>query len=406
MNKQFDIAIVGAGIAGLTLAALLARGKQGERLRITVIDAAPRPVHNIDNDIDLRVSAIAAGSADLLDSVGAWDSIATTRVGPYERMRVWDEHGSPESANTLRFDAAEFGVKQLGFIVENILVRHALLEQLDATDVELCFDSPLASVERRGAKMQLQFANAQTLDADLVVGADGARSYVRESLGIETHDWPYEQTAVVTHLRPEESHRNTAWQRFLRNGPLGMLPLPDGRISVVWSTTEEMAEQAIAADDETLGQMLTEASDYSLGKLTVAGARGAFPLCARHAQRYVVQGVALIGDAAHAVHPLAGQGANLGLQDAAMLAETIAGAVASGEHPGDKPVLRRYERARKGSNATMMHLMTGLNGLFATDSALLGEFRGMGMRLFNQGGPIREHAVKVALGVGRSSVGR
>ncbi len=401
MNKQFDIAIVGAGITGLTLAILLARGKRGERLRITVIDAASRPVHDIDNDIDLRVSAIAVGSADLLGSVGAWKNIATTRIGPYDRMCVWDEHGSPESASALRFDAAEFGVQQLGFIVENILVRHALLEQLDATNVEFCFDSPLASVERHGAKMQLQFANAQTLDVDLVVGADGARSYVRESLGIETHDWPYAQTAVVTHLRPEKSHRNTAWQRFLRSGPLGMLPLPDGRISVVWSTTEEVAEQALAADDETLGQMLTEASDYSLGKLTVVGARGAFPLCARHAQQYVVQGAALIGDAAHAVHPLAGQGANLGMQDAATLAETITGALASGEHPGDKSVLRRYERARKGSNATMMHLMTGLNGLFATDSALLGELRGIGMRLFNQSGPIREHAVKVALGVGR-----
>jgi 2-octaprenylphenol hydroxylase len=406
MNKQLNIAIVGAGVTGLTLAALLAGGKHGRRLRITVIDAAPRPVHDMDSDIGLRVSAIAVGSAELLNSVAAWDYVAAARIGPYDRMRVWDEHGSPESSNTLRFDAAEFGVNELGFIVENDLLRHALLEQLDATNIELCFDSPLDTVERDGTKMRLRLASERTLDADLVVGADGARSFVRQSFAIETQDWPYGQTAVVTHLRPEKSHRNTAWQRFLRAGPLGMLPLPDGRISVVWSTTEETAEQAMAADDDVLGDMLTTASDHALGKLTVAGARGAFPLCARHAQKYVLPGVALIGDAAHAVHPLAGQGANLGLQDAATLAEIISDAVASGAYIGDRPVLRRYERARKGSNATMMHLMTGLNGLFATDSAVLGEMRAIGMRLFNHSGPIREHAVKVALGVGRTGVGR
>jgi len=401
VNKKFDIVIVGAGITGLMIAALLAQGQNRDRLRIIVVDAARRPSHNSDDDISLRVSAIAMGSAELLDLVGAWAAVAATRIGPYDHMRVWDELGSPNSATTLRFDAADFGVPQLGFIVENVLLQHALLEQLDTTNVELCFASPLRSVQKHGRRMRLELENSRVLDADLVIGADGARSFVRRSLGIETHDWPYEQTAVVTHLRPENSHRNTAWQRFLRDGPLGMLPLPDGRISVVWTTTQAKAGRAMSLDDAELGQLLTEASDHVLGKLSVAGDRGAFPLCARHAQNYVLPGVALIGDAAHAVHPLAGQGANLGLQDAATLAAVINDAVAKGEHPGDKPVLRRYERARKGVNATMLHFMTGLNGLFATDSALLGELRAVGMRLFNQSGPIREHAVKVALGVGR-----
>jgi 2-octaprenylphenol hydroxylase len=401
MNKQFEIAIVGAGITGLMIAALLARSANRDRLRITVIDAAQRPTHSASDDIALRVSAIATGSAELLDSVDAWESVAATRIGPYDRMRVWDEIGSVESATTLRFDAADFAVPQLGFIVENNLLQHALLEQLDATDTRLCFEYSLSSIERRVGGTRLEFANSKVLDADLVIGADGARSFVRENMGIETNDWPYDQTAIVTHLRPQQSHRNTAWQRFLRTGPLGMLPLPDGRISVVWTTTEALAEHAMSVDDTELGQMLTEASDHVLGKLTVEGARGAFPLCARHAQKYVVPGVALIGDAAHAVHPLAGQGANLGLQDAASLAAVINDAIAKGEHPGDQPVLRRFERSRKGANATMLHFITGLNGLFATDSALVGELRAIGMRLFNQSGPFREHAVKVALGVGR-----
>ena len=239
------------------------------------------------------------------------------------------------------------------------------------------------------------------LDADLVIGADGARSRIREAAGIETKNWPYEQTAFVTHLQPAEPHDNTALQRFLATGPLGMLPLGDGRISIVWSTTPEQAEWALAASDNELGEALSKASDFVLGDLQVAGPRGAFPLEAQHAQDYVKAGVALVGDAAHAVHPLAGQGANLGLQDAACLADVLATALQNGAYPGDRPVLRRYERARKGANAAMLHFMTGLNRLFTTDSVLLKELLTTGMRLFNHSGPIREHVVSVALGTRR-----
>jgi 2-octaprenylphenol hydroxylase len=383
MKRQFDIAIVGGGMTGLMLAALLAKGRQADALNITVIDAANRPGFSLDDEVSLRVSAIANGSADLLDSVGAWSSIREARVSPYESMCVWDENDVADSDASLRFSASEFAVGQLGFITENVLVQHALLQVLDGCDVELKFASKIESLPK----------------ADLLVGADGARSFVREQVGIKTRQWPYEQTAVVTHLVTERPHDATARQRFLREGPLGMLPLADGRISVVWSTTAEVAERAINASDEELGQMLTYASDAVLGELTVAGPRGAFPLCAQHANDYVLPGVALIGDAAHAIHPLAGQGANLGLQDAAELARVIASAVAAGLHPGDRQVLRRYERARKGANLTMLHFMTGLNRLFSNDSTVLGELRAAGIRLFKRSGPIRERAVKIALGV-------
>ena len=384
MKKRFDILIVGAGVTGLTIAALLAQSRHRDRLRLTLVDAAPRPVHSIKEDVAMRVSAISTGSAGLLDAIGAWQYVSDTRACAYDRMCVWDQGSVVESATTLRFDAAEFAVKQLGFIVENVLIQHALLRVLDKLDVMLQFDTKVES-----------------LQADLVVGADGARSFVRETMGIQTRDYPYGQSAVVTHLKPEKPHNDTAWQRFLTEGPLGMLPLSDGRISVVWSTSKEVADQAVAASDQDLGSMLSEASDFVLGELSVAGPRGAFPLCARHAEHYVLPGVALIGDAAHAIHPLAGQGANLGLQDAARLAEVVTAALENNEHPGDRPVLRRYERARKGENATMLHFMTGLNRLFTTDSALVQELRATGMRLFGGSGPIRERAVKVALGVGR-----
>jgi len=382
MNKTYDILIVGAGVTGLTVAALLAQCQHGRQLRITVVDAAPRPTHDPADDVALRVSAIATGSAQLLDSIGAWQHVVNTRASAYEAMRVWDESIEPDSHGALHFDAAEFAVPQLGFIVENVLIQHALLKVLGKLDVTLMFNTEVES-----------------LKADLVIGADGARSFVREKAGIETRDFPYDQMAFVTHLAPEIAHGRAAQQRFTQDGPLGMLPLADGRISVVWSIHDVLAERVQDASDEELGEILTEASDYVLGQLRVDGPRGAFPLCARHATQYVMPGIALIGDAAHAVHPLAGQGANLGLQDAAKLADVINLALANAEHPGDRPVLRRYERARKGENATMLHFMTGLNKLFATDSALVRELRTTGMRLFNYSGPIRDHAVKVALGI-------
>ncbi len=400
MRRAYQIVVAGGGVTGLMTAALLGRGGHNEMLEITLVDAAPRPVFSPDADISLRVSAIATGTAALFRSVGAWDRVMAARACAYDGMRVWDANDTPESSSALSFDAAEFAVPQLGFIVENVLLQHALLESLDATAVNVRFDCPIRAIRKVGRQFRVEFGDDSALDADLVVAADGARSFVRSAVGIEIGEWPYEQAAFVTHLQPEYAHRATAWQRFLPEGPLGILPLADGRVSVVWSTSPAIAERALAAGDDELGRMLTEASDHVLGALQVAGPRGAFPLCARHAKRYVLPNLALVGDAAHAIHPLAGQGANLGLQDAAELAAVLEHALDNGLHPGDQPVLRRYERARKGENATMLHFMTGLNRLFATDSRLIGEIRTAGMRAFNRSGPIRERAVKVALGVG------
>ena len=401
MNKTFDVVVVGAGITGLAVAALLAQCGARNSLRLTLLDAAPRPLQEPTDDVALRVSAIANGSVSLLERIGAWETVRQTRACPYDSMRVWDESSTVDSASTLQFDAAEFAVPHLGFIVENRLVQHALLEVLGKLEIDMRFGTVITDLRREDDCYQLRLQDDEQLRADLVIAADGARSFIRDHVGIRTEDWPYGQTAFVTHLRSEKPHRSTAWQRFLKDGPLGMLPLADGRISIVWSTAQAQADLAQSLDDDELGRLLTEVSDHVLGDLAVAGPRGAFPLCARHAGQYVMPGVALIGDAAHAVHPLAGQGANLGLQDAATLAYVLDAAIAGGEYPGDRPVLRRYERARKGDNATMLHFMTGLNRLFTTDSALVRELRKTGMRLFNNSGPVRDYMVGVALGTGR-----
>ena len=236
MNEQFHMVIVGAGIAGLTVAALLAQSRASERLKITLVDAQQRPSRPTAEDIALRVSAIATGSSHLLDKIGAWSCLDAGRIAPYDGMRVWDESSTAASGDALFFEAAEFAVPQLGFIVENVHLQAALLDVLQRESVELLFASPIATLQPQQPGVLVRLEDGRTLHADLVIGADGARSKVRESAEIESEEWVYGQSAFVTHLRPEKAHCNTAWQRFLSKGPLGMLPLYDGRISVVWST--------------------------------------------------------------------------------------------------------------------------------------------------------------------------
>lgn len=399
MKEDFDIVIAGAGMIGLTAAALFASVHNRERFKLRVVDAGSEPRFDPDADIGLRVSAVSSGSAARFAEIGIWDRLLGTRACPYHAMRVWDAAGSVEGPETLRFDAAEFAVPELGYIVENGLIQDLLLRRLRELGCDVLFDSQIEALQLDGQGYAIEFADGNTLRADLLIGADGARSSVRQFAGIDLRSWSYEQAALVTHLRPQHDHRNTAWQRFLRTGPLALLPLGDGRVSVVWSTTPQQAAEALEAGDEELGRLISDASDRVLGELSVSGPRGTFPLRAQHALSYVRKGLALIGDAAHSVHPLAGQGANLGIADAVVLADVVSTSLDDGEYPGDLPVLRRYERSRKGANQTMLHFVDLLNRLFASEQTAVSRLRGAGMRLFNASGPIRQRAVQVALGL-------
>ncbi|MEO1202321.1 MAG: UbiH/UbiF/VisC/COQ6 family ubiquinone biosynthesis hydroxylase [Pseudomonadota bacterium] len=401
MTARLKIVIAGGGMAGLAVAALLNRARHAEALDVTLIDAGPRPVFLPDDDVGLRVSAISPGSEALLEQAGAWTHVTAARHSSYEHMRVWDADQPADGSSTLRFDADEFAKPRLGTIVENSLVQHALLETLPDSRFELRFATRMESVEVADGGHRLALDTGEEIAADLLIAADGGRSPVREALGIGVTRLAYTQTAFVTHVTPEQPHRETAWQRFLPTGPIGLLPLADGRVSVVWSTTPDLAAAAMDDDDAALADKLSHASDHVLGRLTPAGPRGTFPLAAQHAERYVGEGVALVGDAAHTIHPLAGQGANLGFADAKSLVDTIERALDAGEFPADRPVLRRYERERRGANAVMMHALTGLNRLFASHSPVVGQARRTGMQLFNRAGPVRRRIVEVAFGADR-----
>jgi 2-octaprenylphenol hydroxylase len=399
VKKSFEVVIAGAGMVGLTAAALLATNGQRHRMTLRVIDAGVRPRFDPDADMALRVSALSAGSAATFRKLQVWDRIVAGRACPFREMIVWDGSRPPAGPDTLRFDAAEFAVPELGHIVENIVVQEALLVLLDRLGVEIRFDAALADLHALEGRCIIELENGGSLEADLLVGADGSNSIVRRCARIAATSWQYPQSAFVTHLVPAEPHRNTAWQRFLPDGPLALLPLWDGRVSVVWSTAPAVSAVAMEASDAALGRQVTDASGGILGALTAGGPRASFPLRSRYASAYVKPGVALIGDAAHSIHPLAGQGANLGIADAAQLSRVVCAAVADGDNPGDWPVLRRYERTRKGANQSMLYFVDGLNGLFSSPTRPVAALRSAGMRLFNRSGPLRRRVVATALGV-------
>ena len=221
MNRGFDILIVGGGMVGLATAALLTRI---DGLRITLVDAGPMPSFEPADDVSLRVSSVAPGSIAMLDAVGAWQDILAARACPFRDMKVWDAFGSADGPETLVFDSAEFAVPHLGFIVENNLVQTAMLNCLSGTRAELRFESPIETIDRAGRRFQVTFSSGDSFAPDLLIGADGTRSMIRSSAGIAVRSWPHAQKAFVTVLSPELSHCNTAWQRFLKNGPIGLLP--------------------------------------------------------------------------------------------------------------------------------------------------------------------------------------
>jgi len=313
-------------------------------------------------------------------------------------MQVW-EGASAQTAGRLRFDSADICEPHLGHIVEDNLIRVALLESLaESTNVEVVFGRTLERVEFSDKQVRVELSGESVpLSARVLIGADGARSQVRQAARLAAFERDYRQQAIVAHVLPQRAHERTAWQRFLPGGPLALLPLADGRCSIVWSLPAQAAADLIELQPAQFERRLTDSSGQVLGALRLDSPRLALPLFARHAQRYCRARLALVGDAAHSVHPLAGQGVNLGLADAAELAHQLLAAISQGQDPGDLRVLRRYERARTGPNLLMLGALDGLDRLFRA-SAALAPVRAAGLNMVDGIPPLRRSLIRHASG--------
>jgi 2-octaprenylphenol hydroxylase len=311
-------------------------------------------------------------------------------------MQVWDGTGS----GSIAFDCADLGEPDLGHIIENRVILAALLERMaQFTNVELLCPAQVAGLERNEEGATLTLEDGRVLTARLIVGADGANSWVREQAGITTTGWPYEQTAVVATIRTEKHHRGVAYQRFMPEGPLAFLPMPQGLSSIVWSTSPERAAGLVTMDEAQFLAELQLAFGDRLGAMLSTGPRGAFPLLLRHANRYCDERLVLVGNAAHAIHPLAGQGLNLGVSDIAALAEVLLAAHREKRDIGELAVLRRYERWRKADNVTVMAAMDGFKRLFSNDIGPLKLLRNMSLTLADKAGPAKNAMMRRALGL-------
>lgn len=394
-GEPFDIVIVGGAMVGAALACAL----RGMGWRIAVIEGRPPQREWPTGEIDLRVSALSRASQRVLQRLGAWPRICELGASVYREMVVWDAVGY----GSIHFDSADIGEPDLGHIVENRVTQLALWEQLEQSpEITLLCPASVAALDPAGDCVWLRLDDGRQLSARLVIGADGRDSFVRTSLGMTCHGWEYDQRAIVANVEVEHGHRETAWQRFLPTGPLAFLPLADGRCSIVWSAEKSRAEQLLALDDVAFTAELEQAFDRRLGRVLSAGPRAAFPLRLQYAEQYLRPRVALIGDAAHAIHPLAGQGVNLGFLDVAALTDALGHAREHGRDIGTLHCLRRYERARRGDNLLMLAAMDLLKRLFSNRIPPLVAARGLGLTAAERIAPIKRMFIDQALGLDKS----
>lgn len=393
-GRGLDAVVVGAGVVGSATALGLARAG----FRIALVETRlPRPWH-ADEDRDLRVFAIAPASSRMLQGLGVWDAIRHARTQPYREMRVWDAGGEGE----LHFRASDIGADALGHIIEQGAIQHALWQALQReSHVESHCPATVVALTQGDDGIALDLDDGSRLNARLVIAADGADSPLRSLAGLEVQGHAYGQRAVVAYVQTEHPHADTAWQRFLPTGPLALLPCAEGLGSIVWTLPESEAERLLTCDDEQFNDELTRAFDARLGAMTLASARAAFPLRLQLAQRYVAGRVVLIGDAAHVVHPLAGQGVNLGLQDAVELIRVLTCARDAGRDIASSANLRRYERVRRSENALAARAFDGLNRFFSNEAFLPILLRGPALGLVNRLTPLKRLFARHAAGLVR-----
>lgn len=407
-QQHFDIIIVGGGLVGATLARALA----DTALTLAMVDRqfpaateteAIAAKNAAAPQFDARVSAITGASKQLFARLGVWQGIIDRRCQPYQQMKVWDAEGT----GSISFSAKDIHCDELGSIVENRVILESLYQQLRSqSNLEFQAPTSLLSLQKmqvNGAqRIQLELENGIHITTSLLIAADGANSKIRELAMFDTREWDYQHHAIVTTVRTAAPHENTAWQRFMPTGPLAFLPLPGYEqhyCSIVWSALPELASELMTLNEVDFNQALEKAFEQRLGTIESSAPRFSFPLRQRHAKCYVQDNIALVGDAAHTIHPLAGQGVNLGLKDVEVLAEEIQAALKKGLAHADNYVLNRYQRRRMSDNKSMMWMMEGFQHLFGSEELPLRWLRNHGMSAIDQIPLIKNQLARQAMGV-------
>ncbi len=407
LEQTYDIVIVGGGMVGATLACALSKSSykvaivEGQSIDRLIGGFSVSDDERLVDQFDPRVSALTVASQTFLNNLGVWPRMEAKRVSPYQNMKVWDAEGTA----SIEFSASELYEPALGHIVENNVTLASLYEQLQINDdITLLMGETIQKVNLNGECPELILASGIHLGATLVVAADGANSLIRKVSGLPTREWDYQHHAIVASVKTAKVNELTAWQRFIDTGPLAFLPLPVAQgesnySSIVWSAVPQRAKELMALNDAEFCEELSRSFENRLGAVEEVSARYSFPLRQRHAKQYVTSHVALVGDAAHTIHPLAGQGVNLGLQDVAVLADELIKGSKRGLLSNDILMLKRYQRRRLGPNLAMMGIMEGFKQLFAQDSLSIRLLRNTGMRWLNGNKFLKKQVVTHAMGL-------
>lgn len=404
MQPDYDVIIVGGGMVGLAFAQAL----RNSQLKLLLVEAGNLETASIAgaSGFEPRVSAINVGSQSWLANMGVWSQIPADRIQPFDKMLAWDAEGTGE----VSFDARSVDQPALGYIVENCALQNALMTALSKSSVEILRNTrlqsaePLLTADTPKGMHQVTFEDGMSATCSLLVGADGNHSQVRRLGNFQTREWDYHHQAIVTTITVSKPHDNTARQAFSTDGPLGVLPLPSDNqrlCSIVWSQKTDKAASLMALSDEAFCLQLTRAMDSRLGTVLDVDRRYAIPLQAIIAETLVCSGMALIGDAAHRIHPLAGQGANLGFADAESLADLVLQTTAKALPIGDLFHLRQYQRNRQSHNLAMAAAMEGFKRLFEADNIAVRWLRNTGMKQFDDFNALKVAAISAAMGLSK-----
>jgi 2-octaprenylphenol hydroxylase len=391
---QYDVIIVGGGMVGLALAGLLI---QKTSLSIAILEAQAHVPEWDSNSNYPRVSAIALSSQRVFQSLQVWDSMQKKRVSPFAKIGVWDAASKAE----ITFDSKEIAEPLLGYIIENNLIQSELLLKIKKS-TQVTFLSPvkLAQLIEKEKSIELQTVEGQVFQAKLVIGADGANSWLRQQAGIEVVQHNYDQSAIIATVHTALPHHSVAQQVFFKSGSLAFLPLlKEKTSSIAWSLPTQEAKHLIAMDTDSFKQQLVQTFEYRLGDILEVEQRYSFTLIKQHAKRYIGSRIALIGDAAHTIHPLAGQGVNMGLLDALSLANIMIDAVKQNKDIANYTSLRRYERERKAENATMLVGVDLIKWMLASEKKSIQTIRAIGLSTVDRIAVLKNIFTRYAVGV-------